>query len=63
MSVAIQWHISLHSGLSRLGASGSVAAIVSWGVLFFFLQRSDGEVSKSLILGSGFVSEGLRVLP
>ena len=28
--VMIQWHISLHSGLSRLGASGSVRARVSW---------------------------------
>lgn len=31
-SVAIQWQIWLHLGSERLGASGSVRAIVSWMV-------------------------------
>ena len=61
-SVAIQWQISLHSGLSRDGASGSDIAIVSCGVFSLVVQRL-GTASMNLSLGCFCVLEGLIVLP
>ena len=57
-SVAIQWHISLHSGLSLLGASGSERAMVScWELIAF------GSSSRNLTVGCSCVRSGLIVLP
>jgi hypothetical protein len=60
--VAIQWHISLHSGLSRDGASGSVMAMV-----YFkeddFLNVLDVGSSCSSIVGVSCRSSGFMVFP
>jgi hypothetical protein len=71
-SVAIQWHIWLHLGLSREGASGSVRAIVSWMPELSrpTLPSEDedeneekGTVSRKCTTGSFFAFLGLMVLP
>ncbi len=65
-SVAIQWHISLHSGLSRDGASGSVRARVSWGCFLplpEFQRVESGSRLISWTSGCFLVFEGLIVLP
>lgn len=75
-SVAIQWHIWLHLGLSREGASGSVRAIVSWMpefsrlIWFLFVPGEDeedeeekGTVSRKCTTGSFLAFLGLMVLP
>ena len=62
-SVAIQWQISLHSGLSLLGASGSVRARVSWAVFDFVVVQSSGTASMNSMSGCFCTREGLMVLP
>lgn len=62
MPVAIQWHISLHSGLSLLGASGSVRARVSCGLLLLDDEKP-GTWSMSWTSGASWSLEGLMVLP
>jgi hypothetical protein len=59
--VAIQWHISDHSGLSRDGASGSVKAMVY--VSPEDREELELEVAWSLMVGASLSSSGSIVLP
>ena len=71
--MAIQWHIWLHLGLSRDGASGSVRATVSWMPEFsrsrwsLLAMEKEGEekgtVSRKCTTGSFLAFLGLMVLP
>lgn len=62
-SVAIQWHIWLHSGSWALGASGSVRAIVSWILSLLTLRVPEGTTSNKSIEGCFFAFFGLTLLP
>jgi len=61
--VAIQWHISLHSGLSREGASGSVRAIVYSREDDVRMDVLDVGSSCNSIFGVSCSSSGFMVLP